>query len=167
MKTHTSKSLGKYLGQDMKTPNGRGYLGCIKLNDIVHIFGESYSPRSYKASTVYPILKTYDKLIEPMDWEGKEIIPMQYIYGLSNGKIERSETPGYSYDEMTICERAYNGIKVTPKSFYIGVDFRMNNAYVTIFQYEKLLAFGFGAIPCSESPTGYIDLFSHVCEVER
>ncbi len=159
---HTAQSLGKYIGQRVRffhyppdvveRIDGVGSLlevgfirDCLcEADDTVYIC---------KPENVTPILKTYEKLIEPMMFEVKEIIPIDFVYGYDPIGFE-------IFDEGLFRKRSTDGVNASFEKWGL-------NKYDPIML-NKLLALGFGAIKNEDSSTGYLSLFDGLeCEVER
>lgn len=167
IKTHTAQSLGKYIYKEVKDiRNGDVYtlIGINAHDGTIYLHDDEY-PVDYDFvelegelwQTFIPILKPYEKLLEPMLWEGETIIPIEYVYNaympcrvMHNTIIDRYNTYACNID--------FSCPALEPESGLGGY---------TPDIIEKLINLGFGAIEDEESPTGYVDLFGYVCEVER
>ncbi len=78
--------------------------------------------------------------------------PIEYVYGhLWGDKFHQFSqiTPEFGYMEQD--------------SSNTGVNYRE----VTLKILTKLHALGFGAIPCAESPTGWVDLYGRFCALKE
>lgn len=189
IKQHTAQSLGKYLGGKVSsTTNGVKYHGTlIKLNSksemvTIELIQEAQNDWikdqvikiSVPVRCTYPILKTYEKLIEPMMYEGKEILPIEYIYGkyfreeyfgsigqFSEYKIKNNwifgDSPDITADYLISRDFEFSYFMDTERAF---------GGYMPI-ELEKLLELNFGAIENPESPTGFVDLFGYHCVLEE
>lgn len=170
IKTHTAQSLGKYIGIKAKWVNPKIILPAYPkevIGEITSIvvdfdfqFVEIDGKWSQPCDEVYPILKPYEKLLEPMIHEGKQIIPIKYIY---------------LQLYYTVSKECWESIRISDSGIWsidgclVAPDFQMLITMVSSTPQiiERLIELGFGAIKDESSPTGYRDLFGYVCEVER
>ncbi len=157
-KKHTAQSLGKYFGNKIfvkvgyinyeNKPNEdkRIYDQVIILNHLCsnHIAwvpkeqlkGGSWLGILYTAAPkdCLPYLKDYTQLDKPMMHEGKEIVPLEFVYG----------------DEYNI---------ITTENYGdIEDDFKRKGNNLSTCMLEKLIALGFGAVPDKESSTGWVGI---------
>lgn len=172
IKKHTAQSLGKYIGKGVIEWETRYtyeltginvFTNTIELHDGIYEFAYDFGNYGRKLfESFMPILKTYEKLIESMPcpflyklkgevyFEGQEIIPAVLIYDIDFEDIKTDES---------IFDRLLDDFKYSPHGWLdVGLDYD---------KLDLLIQCGFGAIPNTESPTGYVDLFGYVCEVER
>lgn len=147
---HTAQSLGKYIGQRVKVsepgePEEIGELDVVyKTSYVAHsvkvICQNLNHPLVAEARFCVSILKTYDKIIDPTMFDGKEIVPIEYIYGKK--RILEEIAPDFY-----------------PRGFGDFMTFESSN---------RLLQLGFGAIKNDKSSTGYVSVFDGLeCEVEK
>lgn len=189
IKQHTAKSLSRYLGLPMRymCPDEIAlvYLEGVKMPELVGLVSYNGIRENNKyqrvdrwlnlnmingsrVESLYPILKTYDKLIEPVWLEGK-VMPLYYVFGykfdlydIELGSSNIVFKPGYGEPTYTIVRNDF---------FYICNEFDVRGKFLEImlpptsYEIEKLIKLGFGAIANSESPTGYVDLFGYPCVV--
>lgn len=170
IKTHTAQSLGKYLNTNVLVKAlEQEYVGklimvkSIPENGIIKIKSPYGGMRSFDLDgniAILPKLKTYEKLLEPMIHEGKQIIPIKYIY---------------LQLYYTVSKECWESIRISDSGIWsidgclVAPDFQMLITMVSSTPQiiERLIELGFGAIKDESSPTGYRDLFGYVCEVER
>jgi hypothetical protein len=104
---------------------------------------------------VTPILKAYDKLLDPMEFEGETISPLEYVYGfdISDGWIKHK-----IYDDLVNAtddasvHRDFS-VQAEEGGYY-------EQTHIVRF-YMRLSKIGFGAVENDESPTGYVDIFTN------
>jgi hypothetical protein len=165
IKTHTAKSLGKYLGRDViyhfDGQKDKSRLSAVFNSGTVWLRHEKLLDLDVvQAENIYPILKTCEKLLEPMIHDGKQIIPIKYIY---------------LQLYYTVSKECWESIRISDSGIWsidgclVAPDFQMLITMVSSTPQiiERLIELGFGAIKDESSPTGYRDLFGYVCEVER
>lgn len=164
IKTHTAQSLAKYLGGKVLFKKKECFLEGINIQTGYCFLSELWTrhPRSacYLDRNIFPILKPYEKLLEPMIHEGKQIIPIKYIY---------------LQLYYTVSKECWESIRISDSGIWsidgclVAPDFQMLITMVSSTPQiiERLIELGFGAIKDESSPTGYRDLFGYVCEVER
>lgn len=159
VKPHTIKSISKYIGNKV-TYRGLPYiLQSVSINTTIGDYCSLFPIYSDKDSVVYtsssnikvipdevtPILKDYTYLLTPMQYNGEEIIPMDYVYGFVGGK---------SLELIDISE-----------DFICDIDFIPNNHYRRLSHTEAsyLIELEFGAIKSPGSSSGWRDPFNNLC----
>ena len=109
---HTAQSLGKYIGQKVLISDLHisTLVGVDLEKDIVWIKKcQDVFKRTYSPTEVKPILKTYDKLLEPMMFEGKEIVPIELLSSVDYSKNE--ERAMISKDIFNLLKLGFGAIK--------------------------------------------------------
>lgn len=177
IKTHTAQSLAKYLGQKGLFEGQAYFLEGIHIwtnPGRAYIFKEHPEQRFLAPiKDIYPILKDYTKLLEPMEYEGEEIIPIKYIFGkyfkeeYFDSVMEfKAFLIKYHFIEGHT-EEGVDRLISSDFQFSYFMDWEEQRGGYMPQELNALIDLGFGAIKDEESPTGYVDLFGYVCEVER
>lgn len=102
---------------------------------------------------------------------GKKVLCKDPAYALKResktytGKLLRVDYPSFLFIEN-------DGMPFTPNWVFpilkpLLLDFNSGYWKFSPVGLETMMEEGFGAIPDSESPTGYVDLFGYPCEVEK
>lgn len=159
MTYQTAETLGKYLGKKILIRDGliATLTGVSTIYPLLGIacMNENGQEEQWEAhpieDEVYPILKDYTQLIEPMEFDGETIIPIQYVYGIYAGEF------------LTLFDNDNEKIYVNHN---FQVSFR-SYSQIEIEHYKKLGTLGFGAIQSESSPTGWVDLCGNFCVCEK
>lgn len=177
IKQHDAVSLARYLGQQVQ------YSGDVyrkpfsgELVKITFTFCEIISISTGREGINYigkprpipilPILKPYTTLLTPMIYEGKEILPIEYIYEtglpLDSWYIRGTtiEQKKFSDDGPEIC-RNFDYIRPSHDQLSRWETDMVRD--LSPLNIDKLTRLGFGSIPNKKSPTGYVDLFGYPC----
>lgn len=171
IKQHTAQSLAKYLGKPVKFKSEPYFLEGIKLElsnnpqcifliklntTIDNIYSGCQREYVHKGDkhSVFPILKTYDRLLDINPETGNTFCEDIYKFeSTKNFKVE------IEYDGIY----TENGERIINHEFE-EIDLYLDKGFLNPFQLlEKLIQYGFGAIENKESPTGYVDLFGYPC----
>ena len=177
LKLHTIESLGKYIRKRASYRGEEIVIESIGIPGSADTCGESnsdwinISPSDGGYSTyevysleevqkVYPILKGYEQVIVPMMYEGKEIIPVEWIWNLKDHSGGQDWCIGYDIHEVPSI-----GYHTAPGVFQSRIQFDFGDP--TPKYILKMQALNVGAIPCEESPTGYRDVWWNPCKLDE
>ncbi|MEK6881890.1 MAG: hypothetical protein AABY22_19890 [Nanoarchaeota archaeon] len=186
IKQHTANSLSKYLNKQVRI-NSEDYLyasgelvlvsnvgnePAILISAVLKDKKVSIHLQSDRISCVYPILKTYDKLIKE-EKDGTFLIIHIFpcfewvtAFCIKNNAICENDWGSNKTVNLSTGKTSdYFSTPLIDEKFELcqeGDEYRFPFGYL-----EKLIDFGFGAIPNSESPTEYVDLFGYPCIAEQ
>ena len=162
---HTAQTFRFYLGKEVLVvfPNGSNEMQVLtgRFYDDVIVDSLEYH-KDYK---VYPILKTVEQMSD------KDIC---LLYNCLESDIERESNEEIFSDE----EAFISGIRIWYRSSveyeeydysYIFCDFTYSGSFegITPKNMNFLIDNEYGAIPSTESHTGYVDLFGMPCVTRK